>query len=175
MHTATILASAPHLFKPMTMPTWMAQFFLSLIAVVAMDQWADRIPGVKKLPNRVPQILVLVTTATAVSTLQDTNLIGSLSKQLVNLSNQVGAGLSGLWNISGVIVAIVAAIILGFRYMNSEKLFWDGIIFGVTMTVLATLVPWVGLALEFWRFSVLTGICNLFVIITSWAAGLTIS
>lgn len=170
-----ILASAPHLFKPMTMPTWMAQFFLSLIAVVAMDQWADRIPGVKKLPNRVPQVLVLITTATAVSTLLDTKLIGSLSKQLVDLSNQIGAGLSGLWNIGGTAVAVVAVIALGFKYMNSEKLFWDGIIFGVTVTVAATLVPWVGTALEFWRFSILTGICNLFVIITSWAANRTIS
>ncbi|HSW77824.1 MAG TPA: hypothetical protein VLG36_03435 [Candidatus Chromulinivoraceae bacterium] len=174
MHTI-ILAAVPHVLKPVATPTWITQLMLSMLAVIAADQWADRIPGVNKLGNRIPQVIVLMMTATAVSTLQDTHLIGSFSKRLIDLSNQLGAGLSGLWNIGGVVVAVILAVIFGFRYMNSEKLFWDGFLFGLVMTALATLVPWVGYALEFWRYSFLTGFINVATIVVGWAGNLSIS
>lgn len=174
MNTLSILAAPPHLFESVEVPPWMVQFGIALIGVILLDMWADKIPGVKGI-NRLPQILVLVTTATAVSTLQDTKLIGSLSDRLGELADELGTGLSAAWNITGVIITVAVAIGLGLKYMKSEKLFWDGLIFGLAMTVMATLVPWVADALEIWRYSVLTGINNIFVIVVGWLFERTIS
>ncbi|QQG51189.1 MAG: hypothetical protein HZB75_01640 [Candidatus Saccharibacteria bacterium] len=174
MNTLSILAAPPHLFEPVEVDPWMIQFGLALVGVILLDMWADKIPGVKGI-NRLPQILVLVTTAAAVSTLQDTKLIGSLSDRLGELANELGTGLSVTWNISGVVITLALAIGLGLKYMKSEKLFWDGLIFGLAMTVMATLVPWVGDALEIWRYSVLTGINNVFAIVVGWLFERTIS
>ncbi|MDN5274842.1 MAG: hypothetical protein JWP06_743 [Candidatus Saccharibacteria bacterium] len=169
-----ILAAPPHLFKAVVVPPWMTQFGLALLGVVLFDMWADKIPGVKGI-NRLPQILTLIMTATAVSTLQDTKLIGSLSHRLAELADKLGGALSATWNITGIVVAGIVAFIFALKYMNSEKLFWDGLIFGLVMTVAATLVPWIGNALEVWRYSMLTGITNIFVIIAGWMADRTIS
>lgn len=169
-----VLAAPPHLFDPSDAKPWMVQFGIALIGVILLDMWADKIPGVRGI-NRLPQILVLITTAAAVSTLQDTKLIGSLSNRLGELANELGTGLSAAWNITGVIVTLAVAVGLGLRYMNSEKLFWDGLIFGLAMTVMATLVPWVADGLEIWRYSILTGINNIFVIFVGWLFDRTIS
>jgi hypothetical protein len=162
--TTHVLAAAPHLFEPIQPPQWMLTFAVSMIAVYFLDKWADKIPGVKGI-NRLPQTLVLISIATAVSTLLDTKLIGSLSKALVDLSNEINGWASFGWNFGGAVILGIGAFWLAKRYMSDEKIFWNGILFGVGMTAFAVLVPWVATVLEFWRYSVITGISDLFILI----------
>lgn len=174
MGTTTVLA-APHLFEPTDVDPWIIQLALSIFYVYMFDMWADRIPGVQRLSNRVPQILTLIMIATAVSTLQDTKFVGSLSEKLADLADDIGAALSATWNIAGIAVTVVVGIWLALRYMKSEKIRWDGIFFGLAMTVAATLVPWVGDFLEIIRYSLLTGVINVVVTVLEWIGKLTIS
>lgn len=169
-----VVIAAPHLFEPVAMPEWMQAFVIAVFGVVMMDAWADKIPGVKGI-NRLPQTLVLVSAATAVSTLLDTDALGSISDRLGELSNNIAAALSGLWNIGGAVVAGVALFFLARRYMSSEKLLMDGVWFGLAATGSATLIPWIAEALEFWRFSVISGSTNIAVVIVDTVTGWSVT
>jgi hypothetical protein len=168
------IMAVPHLFEPIDTPVWMQQLFLAGIAVYFTDRWADKIPGVKGKWNWIAQVLTLISIATAMTMLLETSVLGSLSQELSKVAERLATGWSLTWNIGGALVTGAACFLLGRWYMQTEKIFWQGIFFGLGVLTLAILVPVVADVLEFWRFSLVTGIQNLFVIVADSIAKLKI-
>lgn len=180
--TELVLAAAPpHLFEQMQPKPWMIQLVFAFIAVAVFDMFADKIPGVKGI-NRLPQALTLVSLAAAFSSLTDIPLISSLTAKIADLSVQLGTAFSTLYNIGGWVVAAVAAGIYAKRYMGmgknsvaAERVWPDGIMFGLLILAVATFIPTVAYVLEFFRYSVLTGVSNIVIIIGDVLSGIRFS
>lgn len=165
------VAAAPHLFEPITPPQWLITFMLAGFAVYLFDNFADKIPGVSSLPDILVKIVTLLALAGAITALQDTKLLGSLSQSMVDLTSKWGAG----FNIGGTIVAIAFVGWLGYRYIGSEKIFWDGMFFAIAVMGLAILIPAVAWGTEFLRFSLVTGVQNIILIGVQWLGERSVS